>query len=177
MKKEILTALSAAAVLMLTGCGNGEGQKTRMEVSAEAPKTHTEPAAEAAPAPVKAVAEQARQEAHKAVETIEKNVQKAVDDAKQEASKAVESAKEAAPKADGAALFTKCAGCHGAKGEKHALGKSNIIAGQSKADLVKKIKGYQDGSYGGAMKGLMVSQVKGLNDAQIEALADYISKL
>jgi len=31
--------------------------------------------------------------------------------------------------ADGSALFQKCAACHGQKGEKAALGKSEVIAG------------------------------------------------
>jgi len=40
---------------------------------------------------------------------------------------------------DGASLYKKCAGCHGAKAEKKALGKSNIIAGLDVATLVKDI--------------------------------------
>jgi len=188
MKKEMLIALSTAAVLVLAGCGNE--QKTQMSVSSEAPKAQTQTAAtetaavsnksevvKEAVAPVQERVQKAHEEAKQAVEKIEKKVTGAVEEAKQKVATAADEAKQAAPKADGATLFTKCAGCHGAKGEKHALGKSNIIAGQSKADLMKKIHGYQTGSYGGAMKGLMASQVKGLNDAEIDALADYISKL
>ncbi|HFU77034.1 MAG TPA: c-type cytochrome, partial [Epsilonproteobacteria bacterium] len=38
--------------------------------------------------------------------------------------------------ADGAAAFAKCVGCHGANGEKAALGKSAIIKGQDAAKTI-----------------------------------------
>ena len=72
--------------------------------------------------------------------------------------------------------YAKCAGCHGANGEKAALGKSKIIKDMPKAEFVAALKGYQDGTYGGAMKNLMVGQVKGLDEATIQALADQIAK-
>ena len=52
--------------------------------------------------------------------------------------------------------YAKCVACHGATGEKVALGKSKIIKDMTKAEIVASLKGYQDGTYGGAMKGLMV---------------------
>lgn len=75
--------------------------------------------------------------------------------------------------ADGKALFGKCAGCHGANGEKVAMGKGQAIKGQSAADIEKKLKGYKDGSFGGDMKGLMKGQVSALSDADIKAIAEY----
>nr|WP_321268493.1 c-type cytochrome [uncultured Sulfurimonas sp.] len=78
--------------------------------------------------------------------------------------------------ADGAALYKKCTACHGANGEKKALGKSKVITGWETSKTVAALKGYKDGSYGGAMKGLMKGQVTSLNDAQIEALAKYIAE-
>ena len=72
--------------------------------------------------------------------------------------------------------YAKCAGCHGANGEKAALGKSKIIKDMPKAEFVAALKGYKDGTYGGAMKGLMAGQVKGLDDAAIQAIADQIAK-
>jgi len=72
--------------------------------------------------------------------------------------------------------YAKCAGCHGATGEKSALNKSKIIKDMSKADIVAAIKGYQAGTYGGPMKGLMAGQVKGLSDADTQAIADKIGK-
>lgn len=70
----------------------------------------------------------------------------------------------------------RCASCHGADGGRKALGVSNILKGQSKEELQKKLKGYKDGSYGGAKKSIMVSQVINLSDSEIEELAEYISK-
>jgi len=75
------------------------------------------------------------------------------------------------------ALYARCAGCHGLDGKKRVFGKSGRISGQSKAELVRKIRGYQKGTYGGSLKGLMARQVKPLNPEQVDALAEYISKL
>ncbi len=79
---------------------------------------------------------------------------------------------------DGAKLYAKCAGCHGKKGENKALGKSLPIGGMSKEELLKTLKEYKEGKlnkYG--MGALMSSQVKNINDEEIEALSQYISKL
>ncbi len=72
--------------------------------------------------------------------------------------------------------YTKCAGCHGASGEKVALGKSKVISDMSKADIVAALKGYKDGTYGGPMKGLMKGQVASMSDADMQAVADKIGK-
>jgi len=72
--------------------------------------------------------------------------------------------------------YKKCAGCHGGAGEKKALGKSKVIKDMSKADIVAAMKGYQDGTYGGPMKGLMKGQVKSLSAADINAIAEKIGK-
>lgn len=72
--------------------------------------------------------------------------------------------------------FKKCTGCHGATGEKKALGKSKVISSMSKADIATALHGYQDGTYGGAMKGLMKAQAKGLSAADITAISDKIGK-
>lgn len=77
---------------------------------------------------------------------------------------------------DGVKLFTKCAGCHGAKGEKSALGKSKIIKDFKKAEFIKALNGYKAGTYGGSQKAVMQGQVKALNDAQIKAIASVIAK-
>lgn len=79
--------------------------------------------------------------------------------------------------ADGAALYKKCSACHGMNAEKKALGKSQVIQGWPADKIVSALKGYKDGSYGGAMKGLMKGQVASYSDADIEAVAGYISGL
>ena len=76
--------------------------------------------------------------------------------------------------AGGADVYKKCTACHGATGEKKALGKSAVIKGWEAKKTVTALKGYQDGTYGGAMKGLMKGQVASLNDAQIEDVAKFI---
>lgn len=79
--------------------------------------------------------------------------------------------------ADGASLFKTCATCHGAKAEKSALNKSQVIAGWSSDDTIAALSGYKNGTYGGTMKSTMNAQVKNLDEASITALAKYIETL
>ena len=75
---------------------------------------------------------------------------------------------------DAANLFkTHCQGCHG------AVPASGIepIKGQSAADLLKKLEGYKDGSFGAQRKLVMENVVKQLSDEQLKSLADYASTL
>jgi len=75
-----------------------------------------------------------------------------------------------------AANTAACVGCHGADFGKKALGKSKIVKDMTKADIEKALKGYKDGSYGGAMKGLMKGQVAKLSDADIKEIAEKFGK-
>ena len=77
----------------------------------------------------------------------------------------------------GADLYKACSSCHGANGEKKALNKSQVIQAWSESQVSTALNGYKDGSYGGAMKGLMKSQVSKLSDEDIAALSKYISEL
>ena len=77
----------------------------------------------------------------------------------------------------GADLFKVCSSCHGVNGEKKALNKSQVIQAWSESQVSAALHGYKDGSYGGAMKGLMKSQVGKLSDEDISALAKHISEL
>ncbi len=80
--------------------------------------------------------------------------------------------------ADGAAIFAKCAGCHGQNGEKSALGKSAIIKGEDAAKTVKLLEGYKAGTLNQhGMGALMKGQVASLSDEQIKEVADYIAGL
>jgi cytochrome c len=80
--------------------------------------------------------------------------------------------------ADGAALYAKCAGCHGANGEKKALGKSAVITGQDAAKTVEQLKGYKAGTLNqNGMGGLMKGQVAAMSDADIQAVSDYIAAM
>lgn len=69
-----------------------------------------------------------------------------------------------------------CTGCHGADWSKAALGKSKIVSEMSHADIAASLKGYKNGSYGGAMKGMMKGQVAKYSDADLEAFAQTIGK-
>jgi len=79
--------------------------------------------------------------------------------------------------ADGASLYKNCIGCHGAAGEKVALGKSKVIANMSEEELNISMNGYLDGTYGGAMKGLMKGQLTKLSKDDISALSTHIVSL
>ncbi len=77
-----------------------------------------------------------------------------------------------------ATVFAKCAGCHGQNGEKPALGKSAIIAGQDAAKTLEQLKGYKAGTLNQhGMGGVMKGQVASMDDAQLKAVADYIATL
>jgi len=76
-----------------------------------------------------------------------------------------------------AAVNTKaCAACHGAHFEKHAMGKSKIVANLTHAEIAKALKGYKAGTFGGPMKGVMKGQVARYSDADLEAVAQTIGK-
>ena len=77
--------------------------------------------------------------------------------------------------ATAAANTAACAGCHGANFEKSALGKSKIVKDLSQAEIETALKGYKDGSYGGAMKGVMKGQVAKLDDKAIAEIAASIA--
>jgi cytochrome c553 len=82
----------------------------------------------------------------------------------------------AATPVDGKQIFaTRCAACHGEKGE----GKATYpkLAGLSKDVALTRIKGYVDGTYGKAQKMIMAGQAKGIDDGQKAAVAEYISTL
>ncbi len=148
------------------------------------------------PAPVKE--EKAASSVSSSEATVTQKVQESVESVKKEVTKKIQEAKEkvsnaakAALGAGGAAatnaggdvakgkeLFAKCASCHGPDGKRKALGKSGIIAGMPKDEVLKKLKGYKAGSlnqYGMGM--LMKGQVGSLSESDLEALAAYISSL
>jgi cytochrome c553 len=80
--------------------------------------------------------------------------------------------------ADGKALYQKCATCHGAKGEKKALGKSEIIAGWKEAKTLDALKAYKAGKRNTkGMGALMKGQVVKLSNADMKALSKTIAAL
>ena len=168
---------SAVAVALLTGCGEEKKESTNAtETTQEIKKDETVAAVE-----VKEnskVEETKIEESKETVSTIvEKNKEnKVIAPEKIEAEITEQTAQETAA-LDGTALYANCGSCHGQKGEKSALGKSQVIAGWDKQRIIDSLNGYKDGSYGGVMKNIMTGQVNTKTEAEIEALADLITKM
>ncbi len=70
-----------------------------------------------------------------------------------------------------AAKIAVCAGCHGQNFELAAMGKSKIVKDMTLKEIVSALKGYRDGTYGDSLKGVMMVQVQGLTDSDIEAMS------
>lgn len=124
----------------------------------------------------KQVSETTAKVAKSSAEVVEKVAQSTAEVAKNVEKKAKEMATPTKPALDGGKLFAGCAGCHGSQGERKAMGKSQIIKGWDTAKFSAAIHGYKDGSYGGAMKGIMKGQASKLGDDEITAIGDYLSK-
>lgn len=62
-----------------------------------------------------------------------------------------------------------CKGCHGLNFEKYALGKSKIVKDMTKAEVSKALIGYKNGTYGGAMQGVMKGQVAGYSESDLSS--------
>jgi cytochrome c-type protein NapB len=185
INKKVLMAISVSA-LLLGGCFNSEtGASQRAangETETHAPAKH-EAKAEAPKVEEKAPAKAEEKAPAKAEEKApakaeEKAPAKAEEKAPAKAEeKAPAKAEEKAPATAAAAPdLGVCKGCHGANFEKKAMGKSKEVNTMSKADIATALKGYKDGSYGGAMKGIMKGQVASFDDAAIEAIANTIGK-
>jgi len=187
MKKLILTSL--VVVGLFTACSDKKEEvkqeatktqathETKMQEHKEAMKTQTKEVA----AKVETKKEEIKTEVKKAVEKVETKVVQHKEEMKTEAkevmAKVQTKANTAKEELSGKKLFATCAGCHGLNGEKKALGQSAVIQGWDVAKLEKALHGYKDGSYGGAMKGVMKGQAARLDDAKITAIAKYISSL
>jgi len=69
-----------------------------------------------------------------------------------------------------------CLACHGANWEKHAMGKSKIVAEMTHDQIAEALIGYKNGTYGGPMKGLMKGQVARYSEDELKAFAQTIGK-
>ena len=154
MKKGI--AIVATSLLLFVGC------------------TEDKKEAKEQVAPKQEVTQNVEEKA-KEVKTEVKVEEKKAEEAKSEEPK--QANETASNELNAETLFKTCASCHGLKGEKEALGKSQVITGWDKDRVIKALNGYKDGSYGGVMKNLMKTHVETKTPEQIEVLADYISKL
>jgi len=178
--------LSVVLALLFIGCSEETQKETKAAVAPAAHKA-VEKVAQAHAVVEEKVA-QVKEIAHATADKAEEVVTKTVEKAQVVADSAVETTKAAADavadkvevalsSTNAKTLFAKCAGCHGQNAEKKALGKSQVIQGWSDAKIADALNGYAKGTYGGAMKGIMIGQAKGLSTADIQALAEYISTL
>ena len=159
---------SAVAVALLTGCGDEKKEST------QAAETTTQAVAEKASEQVKENSqkiEEPKETTTTVVQTKEKVII-APDKVEGEVKEVV--GEEAI---DATTLYATCGSCHGQKAEKSALGKSQVIAGWDKQRIIDSLNGYKNGTYGGVMKNIMTGQVNNKTEAEIDALADLISKM
>lgn len=119
--------------------------------------------------------EEVTKEVQKAANTTKEKVTQTVNDVAAKVEEVTASKDDLVAKGQG--LYMKCAACHGANAQNPALGKSQIIKGWEVSKTIDALNGYKNDTYGGAMKGVMKSQVTTLSDNDIKALATFISTL
>ena len=167
----------AGALFVLSGCGE-DTQKAVAEATAKSVELSEKSGTDVTDATKKTatkLAKEATSVATQAVESVKESATETLEEAKQEISKVVVAQ---APGDRGEKLYTKCAGCHGTNGEKPALGKSAVLAGQSASALADKLKAYKAGTRNVTGMGtLMQGQVASLSKSDMLALAEYISTL
>jgi len=185
--KKIITLSLVAATLLFTGCGE-DSKKTATEATTKAVES-TKEATNSAVAATKEAADKAVEAAKEATAKAVEATKEAAETAKEAAVKAVDSAEKAVSTAVAGAVdtvlatagkeaYSKCAGCHGVDGKTKALGKSPVIAGIAKDELITMINGYKAGTRDEAgMGALMKGQVASMDDDTIMAVATYISTL
>lgn len=182
--KKVLVSSSIILSLFLVGCGEDEKkvevQKVEPKVQVKEEKSTVDMVKEASSKVSDTVSKAASEVSTTVVETTKEVVQKAkpmVEEKVEEVKKAVTQALPTIEKKEinAKALYAACASCHGQSAERPALGKSKIIKGWSSDKIVEALNGYKDGSYGGAMKGIMKGQVATKTPEEIKALANYIA--
>jgi len=196
MKKLTLLSLVVATVLF-TGCNDKakdavsgaasavtESAKEATSGAVDAAKKTAGDAASAAKAKAAEVVASAKVEAENvaaaATQSVKETASSAMDSVKDAAAATTAAAGSAVASvtgnAAGKAAYAKCAGCHGADGKTKALGKSEIVAGQSVADLSTALAEYKAGTRNVSGMGmLMKGQVASMDDAAIKAVAAYIA--
>lgn len=185
MKKTVLLSMAVAAVLF-TACGE-ETKKAAGETAAAAKETIKTAAAETKVAAKEAITI-AKEKTAEAVETAKESAAPVMEAATQKVENASEKIKDTIASESkavqsvntqlGKDLYVKCVSCHGTDGKTKAMGKSEIIAGQSAAVLESKITEYRAGTRNVTGIGMIMNaQVARLGDKDIKALASYISGL
>ncbi len=177
MKKTYLyLSIMAVALVFLSGCKDKETEQAVAKAtvqSAKLQKAHDTKISDATKQTATQLAKDTTQVAKKAVESVKTHAEQTIAAAKKTIQDVVVAQ---APGDRGKELYQKCAGCHGGRGEKRALGKSALIAGQSASDLANKLIAYREGKRNVAgMGNLMKTQLASMQKSDILALAEYIS--
>ena len=171
MKKLLLG--STIAIVLLSGCG--DDKKDSSQSNTIKPEIKKEAITEKVKDSVQKI-EEVKETTTTIVQTKEKVVI-APDKIEGEVKEITTQASIESSNIDVNGLYKTCASCHGEKAEKVALGKSQVIAGWDKQRIIDSLNGYKNGTYGGIMKNIMTGHINTKTDAEIEALADLISKM
>ena len=79
---------------------------------------------------------------------------------------------------DGATLYKKCAICHGAKADKVYLNKVKALNTIPREERLKAVREYAAGKLNKYGQGaIMTLNLKGLTEADFEAIEDYIDSI
>lgn len=70
----------------------------------------------------------------------------------------------------------RCTYCHGSDFSRSADNKSKIVSDLSKEDVLKALKGYKIGYYGGDSKNVMKEQLKSYSNSDLEIIANQIAR-
>lgn len=155
-------------------------QNTQEAKETSSPKAIEENATNVATS-VQETANKVSNEVAKTTTELEEQLKKSAEETQVRLEKTMQETQAVLPKADistqksAPAKAKACASCHGNEGEKVALGKSKIMNQLTKQEIIDALKGYQNGTYGGSMKAVMLGQVKNLTPEEIEELAQFYS--
>ncbi|MDR1461420.1 MAG: c-type cytochrome [Campylobacteraceae bacterium] len=184
-----------ALCYVLIGCGGGsdkQSEKQELSVPLENLNKNTQDITSSVANTTLKIDEAAKEAIQKTEDISQKadteNIEKANQKDKDAMQKANETISQTVQKAASAAassydlengkkVFKRCIPCHGAKANLNAVGKSQDISKWNKESITNALKGYKEGTYGGAMKTTMTSLLKVLNQQDITDVASYISTL
>lgn len=186
MQTKLAISILTASIIF-TGCGDKEEAKTtvKAETTKVAEPTQTQIAVDKSKEAMSAISEVVKSKVEEVKEVIATQtpvVTKAIVENTAKVKAIVEEKIEVAKKVidenfkSADTLYRPCAGCHGAKSEKKALGKSAVVKGWSEDKIYESLAGYKAGTYGGTMKGIMKGQVAKLSDGELKSLSAYMAK-
>ena len=176
MKKITILSIIAASILMV-GCGE-DSKKAVAEASTKAVES-TQEAAGTVEETAKRAADIAVEKAKEAEVVAKKMAEDAVTTAKEMVKEAKKvTILDEVSTAKGKEIYAKCTGCHGIDGKTKALGKSPVIAGGNKNDILAKLQAYKAGTLNAhGMGKLMQGQLTSLDEEALIAVSEYIETL